>query len=161
MKRIILLRHAKAVQQEDGLPDHTRALQQRGRIEAEKIARKTKKHGFIPEVILSSTALRAKETAVIFAQVFGYPDKDIQFIDTLYGDLTENALIGLVKGLNPNTASIMIVGHEPSISDSAKYFTRGFSENVPPGGIVAIDFKADSWDEVRKSAGELVLFDFP
>jgi phosphohistidine phosphatase len=161
MKRIILLRHAKAVSAKEGSPDFERILQNKGRLQAAEIAAHTQKKGIAPDEIISSPAPRAFETAFIFAGAFGYPADKIEKREMLYGELDEKSFLSMTGGFKPESASVMIVGHDPSMSATAKLLVKGFDESIPTSGIVVIDFATDSWNGIGKENGALVLFDFP
>lgn len=84
MKKIILIRHGKSAWDQPWLADHDRPLAERGLNDVPKMAKRLKKKGIIPDVILSSSALRAVDTAKITAEILGFPEEDIVFEENLY-----------------------------------------------------------------------------
>jgi phosphohistidine phosphatase len=161
MKRIILVRHAKAADQGDFVSDHERRLLEKGRLDAIEVAQRAKSNGYVPEKIFASTAIRAKATARIFASELGYPENDISFEQSLYGETSDATIISLVKKNDGGLSSIMIVGHDPSISEATKRLAKGFAGNVPTSGIAVIDIDTDSWEGAIEHKGTLIKFDFP
>ena len=113
MKQLIFVRHAKAMKSKEGLPDFVRSLNKKGVKQVKKILKKLKKQGPIPEVFMSSPANRALETAQYFAKAFNYPRKKIILKDELYGPLTDQEFLSLVKGFHDNIGSVIIFGHDP------------------------------------------------
>ncbi len=161
MKRLILLRHAKAEEPRDGLPDQNRRLVQKGRSDAVEIARRTKAKGFSPDAIFSSPALRARETVRIFASELGYRESGIEYREELYGEPSGRNCITLAKSAGNPLSCIIIAGHDPSISESVRYLSRNFHDNMPTCGIAVIDFAVEAWESIGAHEGELVHFDFP
>ena len=76
MKRLVLVRHAKAVQwgYED---DFNRDLTERGVSDAGKVSAFLKEKGIRPDLIITSPAARALQTAMIFAGTFNYPEEKV------------------------------------------------------------------------------------
>jgi len=83
MKTILILRHAKSSWKHSELSDHDRPLNKRGEREAPRVGQLLRDEGLLPEVILSSTARRARDTAQIAAEKCGY-ESEIRFIPDLY-----------------------------------------------------------------------------
>lgn len=86
MKRLYIIRHAKSSWSDMGLDDFDRGLNKRGRLDAPKMGLRLKNKGVMPDIILSSSAKRAKKTAKIIAEFIGF-SKKIKFRDTLYDAL--------------------------------------------------------------------------
>jgi phosphohistidine phosphatase len=165
MKRFILLRHsiAAAAGQEGG--DYSRPLTREGIKQAKKISSIVRKKGIRPGLIISSPAERADETARIFARVLGYPRKEIVYTEQLYKGLDTRLVREIVTELTENEDSqidsIMIVGHDPGITDCVRKYVRGFNRKVPACGIAVIDFEIDDWKNLKNYSGSLFLFEYP
>ena len=123
--QLFLLRHAEA--EPDAANDEKRALTAKGSKQAENVGKFCLKHGFVPEMILSSPLTRAEETARLVARELNLP-KLVQIEEFLRPGMTaERALSGLRESLiglmkrekSPEKASIMLVGHEPDFSNLA------------------------------------------
>jgi phosphohistidine phosphatase len=153
MKRVFIVRHAKAVPYgyDD---DFTRDLTDRGVNDANLIGRELKNRGIIPDVMISSPANRAIQTALIFAENLEFNKKKIDEIENMYHGLTTSEFLELIKEL-PNTAeTAFFFGHNPAFH----YFTNNlldrFYDDMPTCSTVAIDFNVDSWKKVEARTGK-------
>jgi phosphohistidine phosphatase len=156
MKRVIIVRHAKAVPT-DYDNDIERGLTERGEDDAETISKELKKSGISAELIISSPAKRAKKTAEIFAKTLDYPKKSIRFEKKLYsGKSPENFLI-MLKELEDELNTVFVFGHNPSVYYYMNYLMRDFTYDVPTCSTIAIDFDIDSWSDLEARSGELGL----
>jgi len=161
MKTIYLVRHGKAVKRDAKLPDFQRTLVKKGKKESSDMANKLKKVGISPDLLISSSADRALETAHIFAQRIGYPKKKIMVKDPLYTVLKEELLLEIIQNLDNTYSSIMLFGHEPAFSNLAAFLLKDFSDGIPKSGVVSIDFRRKTWKGVTKGNGRLKHFDYP
>jgi phosphohistidine phosphatase len=125
------------------------------------MAKKIKKVGICPDILISSSADRALETAHIFAQRIGYPKKKIMVKDSLYNALKEEALLDIIQNVDNTYHSVMLFGHEPAFSHLAAFLLKDFSEGIPKSGIICIDFRRKTWKGVSKGNGRLKHFDYP
>lgn len=161
MKTLFLVRHSKAVTRKANLPDFRRALVKAGEKKSMSMAKKLKKEGVLPDLIISSTANRALETAHLFAQNLDYPTHEILVKDALYNEMSPEALLYLVRQVDDKFRSIMLFGHNPAFTDFASYLVRGFDQDIPKTGIVGIQFRKDSWKDISKGSGKLEFFEYP
>jgi len=161
MKTLYLVRHAKAVSRNLGLPDFERALVPRGESDARNLAAKLKTEGVAVDLMISSPANRALLTAHIFADVLGYPVQKIMLKDQIYEASGVRALLRLIRGIDETYASVMLFGHNPAFDDFAHYLVSGFSETIPTCGVVAIEFHKQYWRNVAKGKGALKFLSFP
>ena len=160
MKTLSLVRHAKAVPRSQGIGDMKRSLVPVGRTDARILARHAKAKGIKPELLLSSPANRTVETAQIFAEEFRYPFESIVLNDAIY-DEGELALLDIVRNLDDQYGSVMIFGHNPSLTDFAAILLDDFQEIVPKSGLVCITFKTKQWSRITGGKGKLKEFDAP
>ena len=160
MKTLSLVRHAKAAQQFLNLEDIDRPLIDRGYNDAHVLSTKLKKNGVNPQIIISSTGIRAVSTALIFARNLQVPALKIQLYEKLYNALA-GQIIDIIHELPVEFNHVMLFGHNPSITNCANMLINDFLEHVPTCGIVCIDFKADQWDNVKPRTGTLRFFDYP
>ena len=126
MKTIYLIRHAKAAKKKEKSSDFKRTLVKQGQEEAKLMARKLKRERIIPELIISSPASRSLETAHIYAKKLGYPVKKIMLNETLYEDMSEEALLFIVRNQDDKYGSLMMFGHDPSFSNFTNYLLKDF-----------------------------------
>jgi len=156
MKRVIIVRHAKTISYNYD-NDIERELTDRGEEDAETISSELKKSGISADLIISSPAKRARQTAVIFANTLDYPKKAIRFEKKLYsGKSPENFLI-MLSELEDEINTVFVFGHNPSVYYYMNYLMRDFTQDVPTCSTVGIDFEIDSWSDLEARSGELSL----
>lgn len=161
MKTLFLVRHSKAVTRKANLPDFQRTLVKAGEKKSMRMAKKLKKEGVMPDLMISSTANRALETAHLFARNLAYPTHEIMVKDALYNEMSPEALLYLVRQVDDKYKSIMLFGHNPAFPDFASHLIRGFDQDIPKTGIVGIQFQKNSWKDVSKGSGKLEFFEYP
>ena len=156
MKNLILIRHAKS-SWEAPLKDIDRPLEQRGIKEAHLVAANCIK--YIPSVfvMLSSTAKRASETALIFAQTILYPVESIIFKEELY-TFDENQLEKVIKSSNNVFENIILFGHNEAITNFVNKFGDIFVDNVRTSGFVSLEFDIDNWKNISKGKIKKIIF---
>ena len=156
MKNLILVRHAKS-SWEAPLKDFDRPLMKRGILDAHNVSAAIGK--FLPKTytIWSSTAARATETAIIFAQNLSYPLESILFKDELY-TFDERHLEKVIKSCDNSLESVILFGHNEAITNFVNKFGDVFIENVPTSGFVSLQFDAESWDTIHKGKTHKTIF---
>ncbi len=118
MKRLTLMRHADAQWKDPEVDDFARPLNRRGHSEAESMARRLTELGFIPELIITSSARRAGQTAEIISHELSLLPRTIRYEEALYlGGARE--ILKLVGTIGPRVSHLMIIGHNPGISEAA------------------------------------------
>jgi phosphohistidine phosphatase len=160
MKRIVLVRHAKAVPYgyED---DFNRDLTDRGERDAGKVSEHLEVLGIRPDLMVASPASRAWQTAVIFAGKLGYPVNEIVKVEPLYMEFTTGEFIDYVRGLPDEALTVFVFGHNPGISYFAERLARNFFGDMPTCSTVGIDFGVDSWKEVDGRSGTVAFHFIP
>lgn len=151
------LRHAEAV---DGSPDSARVLSDHGRDQAAELGKFLKHSGIHFDAIFSSPLIRAKTTAEIVAEKVGIKSSlKIQVIDELKSETSEKSFLSWFQGLK-GFESILLVSHEPSISDRVRNFLKikdSRSFYFPTAGLVCLEIE----DEDPELIGVLKLFITP
>lgn len=156
MKKLLLIRHAKATH-ETGYIDFERPLQERGLQDAAIMATRLKEQDIMPQILVSSPALRTLSTANVFSQHLAIPQ--LQTNKAIY-EATTSALAKIINALPNEYDFIALVGHNPGISDLLYYLT-GEIKDVPTCAMMLIEFDTDSWMEIIEDAGKLVYYDYP
>jgi phosphohistidine phosphatase len=160
VKRLVLFRHAKSSWKHPVAADFDRPLNERGKREAPIMAERLAARGIAPDLILTSPAKRAMKTARSIARAFDYPKSEIRRDREIYlADL--ETLVSIVREIEEEKETVILVGHNPGFTDLANCFTGGEIENVPTCGIAGIDFPADSWAKAKRGTGTLLFFDYP
>ena len=160
MKTLYLVRHAKSSWDNANQSDHERPLNQRGERDAPRMGKRLRKRGDQPEVIISSSAVRALTTASILATALDYPTSDISIEERLYGAEPEDVL-SIIGNLDDGIHCAMLVGHNPTFTALINALGRCDLDNVPTCGMAVLTFPIDSWKNMTTTQGTLVDFDFP
>lgn len=143
MKTLLLLRHAKSDWDDPNLPDHERPLNKRGKRDAPRMARLLRDENLIPDLVITSTAKRACQTAREVARGAGGA---VVETDQLY-------LAGLdayrsVLSAVPDTHDrVMLVGHNPGIEDFLADLT-GVPTRLPTAALARVDLPIAGWSEL-------------
>jgi phosphohistidine phosphatase len=153
MFQLILLRHAKAEPGGGGDADHERRLTDRGRRNATVMGRFLERAGLAPDVVVSSTAARARETAELAIEGGGF-DVELRETRILYNSSIERTL-GVVRTIGDEVETILLVGHEPTWSDLASALIGGGRVRLPTAGLVVLDLAIDSWSEIAPGVATL------
>lgn len=140
------MRHAKSSWKQDGLPDEQRPLNQRGQTDAPRMGRLLRENGLAPGAMLSSTAVRARQTALAAAEACGF-EGDIQFEASLYGAPAETYLY-LLRAVLAEPRIVMVVGHNPGVEELLAELT-GEDEHLPTGSIARIELDITRWADLR------------
>jgi phosphohistidine phosphatase len=153
MKRIVIVRHAKAVPYgyDD---DFTRDLTDRGMNDAQRIGKELEKMGIAPDSMISSSANRAIQTALIFAENIGFNKRDIIKMEEIYHGLTTSEFLNLIQELPETAETAFFFGHNPSFHYFTNNLLEHFNGDMPTCSTVAIDFHVDSWEKVEARSGK-------
>lgn len=152
MRTLYLLRHAKSSWDHPNLADFQRPLSDRGRKAAPLIGKAMRENGFIPEIVISSPAERAKQTAGLVAEAAGIGDV-IRFNEIIYGAGTSE-ILDIVSALDDAVASVMLVGHNPTSENAVRVLT-GEDERMPTAALAVIDLEIGRWNEITPGCGRL------
>lgn len=153
MRRLLILRHAKSDWDASYEQDHDRPLAGRGRKAAKAIGKFMALSDLVPELAITSSAVRAGSTLKLAMQA-GDWSCPVESSQRLYGASAKDVLDLLAE--RSDEESILIVGHEPTWSEVVHLLT-GASVRMATATLVAIDFEFRSWSSIRPNAGQLAL----
>lgn len=159
MKTLWLIRHAKSSWDAPGLPDRDRPLADRGRRDVAKMGSRLAKRGVKPDLILSSPAIRALATAQAIAKALDCKAKGIIENDRLYAGEADD-LLDVIQRLDDTLARVMLVGHNPELSELAHHFSAEIT-HLPTCAIAQFSFEVKSWSAVGKAKPAQVLLSYP
>ena len=160
MKTLYLVRHAKSSWDFPDLADIDRPLGKRGIKNAPEMAERLTARNIYPEIMVSSPAVRALETAKVIANTIGYPEKEIIINTKVYhGNVRE--LLEAVQSTDDPYDSLMLFGHNPGFTAFANLLANEQIENIPTCGIFACNLPVDHWSEVSLGCAEMLFFDYP
>ena len=145
MRLLSILRHAKSSWKDSSLDDHDRPLNKRGSRDAPRVGEWLLEQGLVPDAILSSTARRARETALAVAAATGFPD-EVCFTRRLYLATPETYLEAL-RSLPETCRHAMVVGHNPGIEELVAVMV-GTNETMPTAALAVVELPIESWGQV-------------
>jgi len=160
MKTVYIVRHAKSSWDNFGVTDHDRTLMGVGIKKTKKMIGFFDKENVNAELMISSSAVRAYETARIIAKGIGYNSDLIVKSKALYHadvDGIYSELFSLDNSIN----SVMIVAHNPTLTDFVNKFVIPFIDNLPTTGAVSISFDTDSWVDLVNAKFKVNFVVFP
>jgi len=160
MKTLTIVRHAKSSWKDASLRDRDRPLNKRGKRDAPEMGRRIDEAGVRPSLILSSPAVRAWKTAKAVAEAINYPREFLQREDALYLASVERMLDVLVAQDN-RFNNIMLVAHNPGLTEFANFLVPGLTNNLPTAGVVSVEIDQDDWSLYERPETRLVLHDWP
>ena len=161
MKRhLILIRHAQSRNLEPGQKDMDRELTDSGIQDASRLARYMYLEDLIPDVILTSHAARAKETAQLFAEQLKLDHSEIKEDEELY-EASVRTLLGFITRLDNSLKSVMIIGHNPALTHLCEHLSKDIIGFLPPASMVHLTFDNLEWSKLDKGTGQLEEIKLP
>ena len=161
MKKLFIIRHAKSDWGGFGESDFQRGLNSRGKKDAAHLSKKLFSAKRIPELIVSSTALRAKLTAEIFSEGFKMPKEKILFFDQLYHAPAE-IIYHIIAGLPEDINHVAVVCHNPGITDFVNTLVSKVQmDNMPTSGVFAVEAVTDTWTTFETAEKHFLFFERP
>ena len=154
MKTLLVLRHAKSSWNDPALDDHERPLNKRGRRDAPRMGELVRECGLIPDVIISSDAVRARLTAEAVAEAARYAG-EILLDPRLYLACPAD-ILSLLTTVRENAGTVMIVGHNPGLETLVEQLT-GERQDLPTAALAQIGLPIEQWRDLKRSTrGTLV-----
>jgi phosphohistidine phosphatase len=161
MRRLMLLRHAKAEPAGSGMRDFDRALAPAGRAAAPRIGAYMAGRALVPDLTVCSPAKRARETWDLAAGAFR--DHPPTREDRRVYEQDADGLLDLVRQTPANIQVLLLVGHNPSLADLADLAVatgdplarERLAEKMPTGALAVIDFPLDDWSKLQPRSGHL------
>ena len=144
MPTLLVLRHAKS-DHDQGVPDHERVLNARGKKDANRMGELAKKQGLLPDRVLSSTAVRARDTAERFSESAGFSGS-IEFLESLY-HAEPDAYVQALATRGGNAETVMVVGHNPGLEALVLELTDERVE-LPTAALVRCPVAVSAWSEM-------------
>ena len=149
MKTLLLVRHAKTAPAGPGQTDHARALEDSGVTDAGKLAHYLRKKNLIPDQILVSSANRTQTTAHILLTAFESNHVDVVVSDELY--LADEAFLQeVIANVNNDVDTLMVVGHNPGLSELAHQFDHDV-HGMRPAQMLCVEFDSKRWADADRN----------
>jgi phosphohistidine phosphatase len=154
MKTLLFFRHGKSDWDAPFDRDHDRPLAKRGRNSAKTMGRFLASAGQEPDVIVTSTAVRARDTVRLASRAGGWSAPIRETVD-LYG-ASPQGVVSLVHAESDSASILLLAGHEPTWSHTVSMLIGGGHLRFPTAGMARIDFDVHSWEGVEFGRGELI-----
>ena len=145
MKTLLILRHAKSSWRELGLSDHDRPLNKRGKRDAPRIGSLLSREDLLPDLIISSTAVRARKTAQLVMEASGY-DGELRLEGDLYA-AEPQAYVDILQALPDEIGRVMVVGHNPGLEELLEQLTRD-AESLPTAALAQVSLNLEAWQDL-------------
>lgn len=160
-KMLTIVRHGEAMPKDVGLDDFERSLVRKGEKECASVSDAVRVQAAPFDLLLSSPADRALETAHIFADTWQYPVQKIKIVPEFYFKQDMQTFLAVIKTINSEYGSVAIFGHNPSFSSLASYLLPDFTEDMPKGSAIGISFDITEWNRIKRGSGTLRFFITP
>lgn len=154
------MRHAKAEKSELFADDFERPLTKRGFDDAALICKFLKQQKIIPKFIVASPSKRTIQTAEIVAKFFDKQVSKTEYDYEIY-EASINDLVHAIRRIPEKYKTVMLIGHNPSITGIIGYLTGNFIEHVSTSGIAVLKFKTNNWQLTSQHCAELILLKNP
>jgi phosphohistidine phosphatase len=152
MKTLFILRHAKSAWDNSDLSDFERPLNSRGLDAARFIGGLIYERNLHPQIIISSSAKRAKQTAVLVKEIAEIA-QPITFDERIY-EASPLALFSLINEFDNKYESVMLVGHNPGLESLVRILTRE-NQTLPTAALVKINLGIEHWSNLETDCGTL------
>jgi len=154
MKTLYIIRHAKT---NKTVNDLDRELLPLGIERINQLGKYLAANGCKADVFYSSFAHRAVQTAHIIAEHIGYPKDKITTSELLYFT-TQEEYFDIITEQKNTVNSILIVGHNPEITNVAQFFVPDFTSYMQTGACFCFDFKTDDWTNIFTAEREVRFY---
>lgn len=152
MKTLLLLRHGKSSWDDTSLEDFDRPLNERGVADAKLSGKYARKQKLKPDLVLSSPATRAKQTAELFAATAGLKNS-LAYDERIY-EASARRLLQVISEFDEDYETVLLIGHNPGFADICERLT-GTAKKVPTASLTCIDLDIDKWAAPKGGKGKL------
>jgi phosphohistidine phosphatase len=154
MKTLLVLRHAKSSWNDPELDDHARPLNKRGRRDGPRMGELMRKYGLMPDIVISSDAVRAQLTADAVAEAARYAGEIL--LDPRLYMASPADILSLLRTVRENAETVMIIGHNPGLEELVEQLT-GERQDFPTAALAHIVLEIDQWRDLKRSTRGTLL----
>jgi phosphohistidine phosphatase len=152
---LYLLRHAQSAEKQTGQTDKDRELTPTGAKQSLRIASFFLQQKTFPDVVLSSSSVRTRQTVGWIADAVKLEPEHIFYHDELY-EASTRTLFHFLSQVDDDYHHVMCVGHNPAISYLAEYLTKKEIGEMVPCGLSIIQLNISTWRDFAEGSGELI-----
>lgn len=158
MRRIYIIRHAKAEPKKQNNKDFQRNLNDKGKEDIKLITKALKQRDIKPDIVISSSANRCKESIKELCLELKFKNK-IKFDDNLYMcDI--NYVLNLIKSIDFKFKDVFLMLHNPVATELCEYLTGCFVANLPTSSIFCMDIECE-YKDIKKDCAKAIFFEYP
>ena len=152
---LILVRHAHAEEKAPSGRDFDRRLDPRGSAEARLAAEHLDHRALYPDVVIASPARRTRETALVLSEVLGLGDDQVTFAEEMY-EASVEALAGAISGHAGSSKVVLVVAHNPAVSQLAQRLTGQTSLELQTAESVSLVLESGSYGDLLQQSASVV-----
>lgn len=160
MKTIYLLRHAKSSQKYPEIDDFERPLSKKGRESIAIMGKLLNDLNASPGLIITSPANRAAMTARSIAGMINYQLDKIEYREDIYLS-DKDTLLEVIKNVKNSFKSVMLVGHNPGLTELANHLNDEKVEDIPTCGVCCLEFNSRYFRDIAAGSGKMKFFEYP
>ncbi|ASM36991.1 SixA phosphatase family protein [Campylobacter sputorum] len=158
MKKVYFIRHAKSFNNYD-CKDIDRSINQKGEKHIKFMANLLRDKGIMPDIIISSNAKRAFQTAKIISDVVGFQSQIVQKKELYDSSLSD--FLKVFHEIDDKFKSVFIIAHNPCISEICELLSNSVIDHIPTSSIFCIEFEQDCFKNIQNHSGKVIFFDYP
>jgi phosphohistidine phosphatase len=160
MKKIILMRHAKSSWDNPDQTDFERDLNPRGMRNAPEMGLRLKEKNWPVDLIVCSTAKRARHTAALVCKAIHYTPENIDYKTEIY-EAQISDLKHVLQSIDDIQESVLLIGHNPGLTYFTDFLANCGHIHMPTAAMMYLELNIQYWHELKAGCGKLVEFDFP
>lgn len=151
---LFLLRHAETEPQQSGQSDFDRELLSIGKEQIAYLTQHLSQLNFHIDSIICSSAKRARTTVTLLCESLEIPLDKVRFKQFIY--TTEaKGLVEFIRQTDPTITRLLIVGHNPTLSDLGNYLIKNFADGLRTCDMVWVELDIQQWSDLKKNSGKL------
>ncbi|MCS6934742.1 MAG: histidine phosphatase family protein [Chitinophagales bacterium] len=159
MKQLVLIRHTKSDWSDETLRDFDRPIKESRKGDATAMAGHLHRLGLRPDYVLCSPALRTRQTALLICKGLNFDEAKIVYDKALYESSADDYM-AVIQRTPARVNTLVVIGHNPSITYFAQKYGRVRIDHVPTTGVVWLEYGCDDW-HLEKRGGRLLHFITP
>lgn len=140
--------------------DFERPLNKRGQRDAPLMGRYLADRGELFDLLMVSPATRARMTAEAIAEQLAIDRERLAFNEYIY-QATVSELVALLQAIADDLQNVLLVGHNPGMTDLANFLVDGRLKNIPTCGVFGVELQVQSWKQLDRASAQLLFYDYP
>ena len=147
-KYLTIIRHAKSSWENPELDDLVRPLNERGRQSIKIIGNYLREHKIKPDLVITSPATRALQTAIGISEILNYPKESLNIKQDIYFG-TSSAILSVLENMDDIFKDVFLFGHEPLLSSLIEILTGKNIDKFPTCAVCRISLDITKWKNLK------------